>query len=72
MALLGRSNDHDETGDDVVSRDGDAEQEHGVEEASQVVDRVLKNPRRRKKCPDCYLSFSFIRFSMISIEESSG
>jgi len=47
VALLGRSNDHDESGDDVVSRDGDAEQEHGVEEASQVVDRVLKIPRRR-------------------------
>ena len=46
MALLGRSNDHDESGDDVVSRNGDAEQEHRVEEASQVVDRVLKIPRR--------------------------
>ena len=46
VALLGRSNDHDESGDDVVSRDGDAEQEHRVEKASQVVDRVLKIPRR--------------------------
>ena len=30
VALLGRSNNHDESGDDVVSRDGDAEQEHRV------------------------------------------
>ena len=69
VALLGRSNDHDESGDDVVSRDGDAEQEHRVEEASQVVDRVLKIPRRLINvrllfCPCPKVNVNKLRISM--------
>ncbi len=42
MAPPGDSDDHGESGDDVVTSQGHREQEHRAQEAAQVVNRVLQ------------------------------